>query len=298
MKKIFPVLITAMLCIATLVIPASAAGETFTDTVEDGFPKAHSWSDHMCFQYNDDMECTILVKQSDTGSPSTTEYIIYRMESEITGFSLDCMHVNGLGNGVTDIKVFVSADCANWSEVPLKATEQVFDDEIYIDFDHAYWLRSTVSNKASVPSGCLYIKIEIEPFTVPESCTWNTVIDTVNVTLSGSSAASVSSGNPASENPVSDNSSGSPADGSSEPLQSEPSDTAGDSSNSSNLSEGSADSAKNEKASGVSVWIVVAIGAVAVAAIAVAVVAVLKNKKSPSSDSAQVKDDQEDSSQG
>lgn len=181
MKKVFSLLFSFIIILSLSIITVSAKTVKFTDTVEDGFPKAHSWSEKMCYQYNEDLECSTLVKQSDTGSPSTTEYIVYRMDSDITGFSLDCMHVNGLGDGITDIKVFVSADCATWNEVAVKATEQVFDDEIYIDYDHAYWVSSTVSNKVDVPQGCQFIKIQIQPFTVPESCTWNTVIDTVNI---------------------------------------------------------------------------------------------------------------------
>lgn len=181
MKKVFSLLISFIIILSFSMISVSAKSAKFTDTVEDGFPKAHSWSERMCYQYNEDLECSTLVKQSDTGSPSTTEHIVYRMDSDITGFSLDCMHVNGLGDGITDIKVFVSNDCSTWNEVSVKATEQIFDDEIYIDYDHAYWVSSTVSNKADVPEGCQFIKIQIQPFTVPESCTWNTVIDTVNI---------------------------------------------------------------------------------------------------------------------
>lgn len=285
MKKLFPMLITLIIAVSAFCITVSAA-ETFTDTVEDGFPKAHSWSDHMCFQYNDDMECTILVKQSDTGSPSTKEHIIYKTDSEITGFSLDCMHVNGLGNGTTDIKVFVSSDCANWSEVAVKATEQVFDDEIYIDFDHAYWLRSTVSNKDSVLSGCTYIKIEIEPFTVPESCTWNTVIDTVNISLSGNSAvANVSSGNSEPDNTASNLPSGS--------SEVEASGTVSDNSDLADSSNALSDNTKPDENTGVSVWVVIVIGAVAVAAIAVAVFVILKNGRKPVSEATEANADKE-----
>lgn len=180
MKKIITLLsaiIIAVFCFSFVVF----AAQTFEDTIEDGLPKAFSYSDHMYFQYNEDLECTTLVKQSDTGSATTTENIVYKMDGDVTSFSLDCMHVNGLGNGLSDIKVYVSADTQNWTNVPIKATEQVFDDEIYIDFDHAYWVKSTVSNKAEIPAGNVFIKIEIQPFTVAESCTWNTVIDTVHI---------------------------------------------------------------------------------------------------------------------
>lgn len=181
MKKVSFIFLFAAFFLILLSLSVLADTQ-FVDPIEDGFPKAYAHSDHMYYQYNDDMECSILVKQSDTGSPSTAEYIVYKLDSEITGFLLDCMHVNGLGNGETDIKVYLSADNTKWTEVPVKATKQFFDEDVYIDFDHAYWLNSTVSNKTAVPAGNTFIKIEIQPFTVPESCTWNTVIDTVTIT--------------------------------------------------------------------------------------------------------------------
>lgn len=169
-----------------LMLNVSAFADTvFTDTIEDGLPLAFKYSDHMYYQYNEDLECTTLVKQSDTGSPSTTEYIVYRTESAIKGFLLDCMHVNGLGDGLTDLQVLVSPDFSEWTEISLKATEFKFDDEIYIDYDHAYWVTSTVSNKAAIPENCTYIKIVFKPYTLPESCPWNTVIDTVKINLAG-----------------------------------------------------------------------------------------------------------------
>lgn len=264
-KIILPIIIVIGVLFSAM--SASAATETFVDEVEDGFPKAHSWSERMCFQYNEDLECTTLVKQSDTGSPSTDEYIIYRMDSDITGFSLDCMHVNGLGDGLTDLKVSVSADCAQWTEVSLNATEQAFDDEIYIDFDHAYWLSSTVSNKSAVPAGCQFIKIEILPFTVPESCTWNTVIDTVTITVNKA------------EEPVADASSNT----SSEDIQPDDSTTVSDTaSESSEIQESSQDTNTVKNDNSVSTSLVIIICAVSLAVIAVAVVIVLfvlKSKK-------------------
>lgn len=182
MKKTVVFLLASLLAFCAP-LSAMAASETFVDPVEDGFPKAHSHSPKMYYQKNEDMDCTILVKQDDNGSPSTKEHIVYKMKADITGFALDCMHVNGLGNGETDIKVYVSPDDKAWKEIPVKASEQTFNDEIYIDEEHAYWKQSTVSNKGAVPAGNRFIKIEIQPFTVKGSCTWNTVIDTVKITM-------------------------------------------------------------------------------------------------------------------
>lgn len=182
MKKTVVFLLTALLAFCAP-LSAMAASETFVDPIEDGLPKAYSYSEKMYFQKNDDLDCTILVKQDDNGSPTTKEHIVYKMKADITGFALDCMHVNGLGNGETDIKVYVSPDDKAWKEIPVKASEQTFNDEIYIDDEHAYWKQSTVFNKGVIPAGNRFIKIEIQPFTVKDSCTWNTVIDTIKITM-------------------------------------------------------------------------------------------------------------------
>ncbi len=179
-KKILALLVFAAVMAMCVPFAVSADAE-FVDTIEDGFPKADSWSDRMYYQYNPDMDCTVLVKQDDSGSPLTSEYIVYKMDADITGFSLDCLHVNGLGNGETDVKVYVSADKTDWTPVPVKASEQTFNEDIFINFDMAYWLMSTVSNQSSIPAGNRYIKIELTAFTKPDSCTWNTVIDTVRI---------------------------------------------------------------------------------------------------------------------
>ncbi len=114
MKKYICILFVIIIAAFSISIGV-LADQTFEDTIEDGLPKAFSYSDHMYFQYNEDLECTTLVKQSDTGAVSTTEYIVYKLDNDVTSFSLDCMHVNGLGNGLTDIKVYISSDTQNWT---------------------------------------------------------------------------------------------------------------------------------------------------------------------------------------
>ena len=91
------------------------------------------------------------------------------------------MHCSVLGDVNTDISVFVSKDNAEWVEVETAATEQTFDDDIYISQDTAYWFLSTVYNVEPIEPGYTYIKIQINPFTVQGSVPWNTVMDTVRI---------------------------------------------------------------------------------------------------------------------
>ena len=185
MKKMLSML-CLLLAIVLAAMPLYAAAinegnKLFVDPLEDEFPLAYDKSDMLRYELNPDTGNTLYVKVDENRSPSTTEYIVYKMEDSIVNVEIDCMHCAGLGDGNTDISVFVSKDNVEWVEVETVATEQTFDDEIYISQDTAYWFLSTVYNVEPIEPGYTYIKIQINPFTVQGSVPWNTVMDTIRI---------------------------------------------------------------------------------------------------------------------
>ena len=153
----------------------------FLDPIEDGNDRYFEKSDLLRYELNIDTGNTLYVKVDDDRNPGTTEYIVYKMEDSIVNVEIDCMHCAGLGDGNTDISVFVSKDNVEWVEVETAATEQTFDDEIYISQDTAYWFLSTVYNVEPIEPGYTYIKIQVNAFTVQGSVPWNTVMDTIRI---------------------------------------------------------------------------------------------------------------------
>ena len=185
MKKMMSML-CLLLAIVLVAMPlyASAINEgnkQFVDPIDEESTLYFEKSDLLRYELNIDTGNTLYVKVDENRSPSTTEYIVYKMEDSIVNFEIDCMHCAGLGDGNTDISVFVSKDNVEWVKVETAATEQTFDDDIYISQDTAYWFLSTVYNVAPVEPGYTYIKIQINPFTVPGSVPWNTVMDTIRI---------------------------------------------------------------------------------------------------------------------
>ena len=185
MKKMMSML-CLLLAIVLVALPLNASAvndgnKLFLDPLEDEFPLAYEKSDMLRYELNADTGNTLYVKVDENRSPSTTEYIVYKLDDSIVNIEIDCMHCAGLGDGNTDISVFVSKDNVEWVEVETVATEQTFDDEIYISQDTAYWFLSTVYNVEPIEPGYTYIKIQINPFTVQGSVPWNTVMDTIRI---------------------------------------------------------------------------------------------------------------------
>ena len=185
MKKMMSIL-CMLLVIVLVAMPlcTSAVNEgnkLFVDPIEDNSTLYYEKSDLLRYELNIDTGNTLYVKVDENRSPKTTEYIVYKMEDSIVNIEIDCMHCAGLGDGNTDISVFVSKDNVEWVEVETAATEQTFDDDIYISQDTAYWFLSTVYNVEPIEPGYTYIKIQINPFTVQGSVPWNTVMDTIRI---------------------------------------------------------------------------------------------------------------------
>ena len=185
MKKVL-----SMLCLLLVIVLAAMPQNTaaindgnklFLDPIEDGTDRYFEKSDLLRYELNIDTGNTLYVKVDENRNPKTTEYIVYKMTDSIVNVEIDCMHCAGLGDGNTDISVFVSKDNVEWVEVETAATEQTFDDDIYISQDTAYWFLSTVYNVEPIEPGYTYIKIQINPFTVQGSVPWNTVMDTIRI---------------------------------------------------------------------------------------------------------------------
>ena len=193
MKKMM--LALCLLLVITLAVTplfTSAVNEgnkLFVDPIEDNSTLYYEKSDLLRYELNIDTGNTLYVKVDENRSPSTTEYIVYKMKDSVVNVEIDCMHCAGLGNGNTDISVFVSKDAVEWVEVETAATEQTFDDDIYISQDTAYWFLSTVYNVEPIEQGYTFIKIQINPFTVKGSVPWNTVIDTIRIEYGPNSGA-------------------------------------------------------------------------------------------------------------
>ena len=185
MKKMMTIL-CALLAIVLVAMPpfadaVSEGNKLFVDPIEDNSTLYYEKSDLLRYELNIDIGNTLYVKVDENRSPSTTEYIVYKMKGSVVNVEIDCMHCAGLGDGNTDISVFVSKDNVNWVEVETAATEQTFDDDVYISQDTAYWFLSTVYNVEPIAPGYNYIKIQINPFTVKGSVPWNTVMDTIRI---------------------------------------------------------------------------------------------------------------------
>lgn len=185
MKKLMSMLcLLLVIVLAAMPLYALAVNEgnkMFVDPIEDNSTLYYEKSELLCYELNIDVGNTLYVKVDEDRSPATTEYVVYKMDDSIVNVEIDCMHCAGLGDGNTDISVFVSKDGAEWVEVETAATAQTFDDEIYISQDTAYWFLSTVYNVEPIEPGYTYVKIQINPFTVQGSVPWNTVMDTVRI---------------------------------------------------------------------------------------------------------------------
>ena len=185
MKKMMSMLcLLLVIVLAAMPLYALAVNEgnkQFVDPIEDNSTLYYEKSELLSYELNIDTGNTLYVKVDENRSPATTEYIVYKMDDSIVNVEIDCMHCAGLGDGNTDISVFVSKDGAEWVAVETAATPQTFDDDIYISQDTAYWFLSTVYNVEPIEPGYTFIKIQINAFTVQGSVPWNTVMDTVRI---------------------------------------------------------------------------------------------------------------------
>ena len=208
MKKWTAALITLAVGVSALALPASAAEATFVDTLEDNYPLVYEISEWMRYQKNIELGVNTYLKCKPEGpgyeeyethpekAPLREEYVVYKMDGDITGYTIDCIHANGLGNGETDVSVYLSTDAVNWVEADSAYSEPTYHDEIYINLEKAYWLNSTVSNASKCPAGYSYIKFTLNPFTVKDSCMWNTALTGVQITYENAGAGPVESNDP------------------------------------------------------------------------------------------------------
>ena len=185
MKKMMSMLcLLLVIVLAAMPLYALAVNEgnkQFVDPIEADSTRYYEISDSLAYELNIDTGNTLYVKVDENRSPNTVEYIVYKMDDSIVNVEIDCMHCAGLGDGNTDISVFVSKDGAEWVAVETAATPQTFDDDIYISQDTAYWFLSTVYNVEPIEPGYTFIKIQINAFTVQGSVPWNTVMDTIRI---------------------------------------------------------------------------------------------------------------------
>ena len=196
MKKYLSLLLAVAL-LATLCIPASAAQTgTFVDEIPADSanfkPEVIEFSSvgedpanshKIAVENNPDIGETLLLKTAAPRDAKHTEYIVYKMNDNIGGFKLDVMCCAGLGNPKEDITVFISKDGSAWNEISTQATKYTYDEDIYINFDKAYWHKSTITNKKTIKAGYKYIKIQFNPCTESNDVPWNIAVDRVTVYL-------------------------------------------------------------------------------------------------------------------
>lgn len=187
MKKLLCIIMTTMVFMGLFLLPASAESATLKDTLEEGLPLVFEKSKNIRYQKNENLGITVVGKYgqgSSTSAIGETAYLIYKVNGSITGFSIDAKHCTGLGTPA-DISVSLSKNNKDWVDAETKATDMVFDPDVYIDYDHAYWVMSTVSNKSKCPEGYAYIRITLNPYTKKGSVNWNTQLDTIIVSYDG-----------------------------------------------------------------------------------------------------------------
>ena len=200
MKKLFTLLLIAIMLTA-MAIPAFAAiTETFTDEIVDGFnfnetegpviffttegsTEQGAPGHRMAYELNGDLDATLLLKQDNDRNPNHTEYIVYKMAKNICGFELDAVSCAGLGDVLEQISVFISKTGTegSWVEVKTQATMYEYDDDIYLEWDMAYWFNTTITNSQKMPNGYKYLKIQFNACNGPKDVPWNVAIDTVKI---------------------------------------------------------------------------------------------------------------------
>ena len=139
----------------------------------------------ICYEYNVDLENTVLLKQDNDRKPSHTEYITYKMKKNIGGFELLTQCCAGIGDPREDISVFISKTGAegSWAQVATQATYYEFDPNIYLKWDKAYWFMSTVTNADVIPAGYKYLKIQFNPCNEQGDVPWNVAVDSVKILM-------------------------------------------------------------------------------------------------------------------
>ena len=202
MKKYLSLLLTFALLL-TLSAPAFAAvTDTFVDEIPadtaNFLPQVVEFSSvgddpnnshKMAVESNPDLGETLLLKAAAPRDPKWSEYIVYKMDKNICGFKLDVVCCAGLGNPLEDITVFLSKNGTDWNEVSTQATKYVYNEDIYINFDKAYWHNSTLTNKKKIGTGYKYIKIQLNGCTEANDVPWNIAIDTVTVYMGSNEPA-------------------------------------------------------------------------------------------------------------
>ena len=196
-------LMVSVLCVGGMGVSAAVTG-TFTDYIvaEFAVPEIVDFSSfgddinnmhRMSYEYNPDLNATLLVKAAEPRDPGHTEYITYKMAKNICGFEFSVMCCAGLGNPLEDISVFISKTGAegSWAQVETQATRYTYNSSIYAHFDKAYWHESTLMNAQKIPTGYKYLKIQFNPCTGANDVPWNVAIDTVTITMGSNVAAPV-----------------------------------------------------------------------------------------------------------
>ena len=202
MKKLFTLLLTLAMMMLLAAPAFAAVTDTFVDEIVDGFNfdetngpviffttegsvETGSPGHRMAFENNPDLEATLLLKQDNERNPNHTEYIVYKMAKNICGFELDAVSCAGLGDILEDLSVFISKTGADgsWVEVKTQATMYEYDEDIYLEWDMAYWFNTTVHNAQKIPLGYKYLKIQFNPCNGPQDVPWNVAIDTVKIRM-------------------------------------------------------------------------------------------------------------------
>lgn len=199
MKKYVSLAMTLVLTLSMLfamVVPASAE---ITDTFVDEIPadtanfksevvefssvgEDPNNSHKIAVENNPDLGKTLLLKTAAPRDAKHTEYIIYKMDKDICGFKLDVVCCAGLGHPLEDITVYLSKNGTDWNQINTQATKYTYDEDIYINFDKAYWHQSTITNKkAFKPDGFRYIKIQFNGCNEANDVPWNIAVDKITV---------------------------------------------------------------------------------------------------------------------
>lgn len=202
MKKLFTLLLTIAM-LMTLAAPAFAAvTDTFVDEIVDGFNfnetegpviffttegsvEQGAPGHRMAFEQNGDLGATLLLKQDNDRNPNHTEYIVYKMAKNICGFELDAVSAAGLGDVLEQISIFISKTGAegSWAEVKTQATMYEYDEDVYLEWDMAYWFNTTIHNAQKIPVGYKYLKIQFNACNDTGDVPWNVAIDTVKIRM-------------------------------------------------------------------------------------------------------------------
>lgn len=160
--------------------PAPAAGQLVDDT-DASFSKTFDVSDNIQYEENPDLNRNLFSKKRPTSLPDTDGYVIYKLDGDVTAFTINAVVCNADqgNNGVVDrdLSVYVSKDGENWVKADME-----FTDPAVIEGTNNYWMDSTVTGAVDAAAGYRYVKVQLNSVDIVAGIpTWAVMLDKITI---------------------------------------------------------------------------------------------------------------------